>query len=123
MQQAVTVTGYHAHVYFDENRKTRASWLREAVQQRFDVSVGRWRDQAYGPHPCGAYQLAFDAAQFGELVPWLMLNRGELDILVHPLSGDDVEDHSDFAMWLGQPLDLDIAYLRERGQRRDGGGN
>ncbi len=43
-------------------------------------------------------------------MPWLMLNRDGLDVLVHPLSGDSVADHTRFAMWLGhaQPLRLDV---------------
>ena len=38
------------------------------------------------------------------------LNRGDLTILVHPNTGQDLEDHRDRANWLGQqvPLVLDI---------------
>ena len=50
-----------------------------------------WREQAYGPHPVGAYQIAFAPALFGQIVPWLMLNREGLSVLLHPLTGDDVE--------------------------------
>ena len=48
------------------------------------------------------YQVAFAVAEFPRLVPWLMLNRDGLDVLVHPLSGDSLADHTRFAMWLGQ---------------------
>ncbi|MCS3806486.1 DOPA 4,5-dioxygenase [Chromobacterium alkanivorans] len=115
MQQVIEVTGYHAHVYYDAAQQPAARRLREAVAQRFEVELGRWREQAYGPHPVGAYQIAFAPALFGQIVPWLMLNREGLSVLLHPLSGDDVEDHSDFAMWLGAPLELNMDFLRQHG--------
>jgi hypothetical protein len=52
------------------------------------------------------YQVAFAPAVFAELVPWLMLNRGPLDLLIHPETGDDLADHRDHAMWLGEKLPL-----------------
>ncbi len=42
-----------------------------------------------------------------------MLNRAGLDILVHPLTEDAVEDHSSYAMWLGNPVALKM-YTRPR---------
>ena len=41
-----------------------------------------------------------------------MLNRGGLDVLVHPETGDDVADHGDFALWLGQVQPIDFDALR-----------
>jgi aromatic ring-cleaving dioxygenase len=58
------------------------------------------------------YQVAFVSSEFPRLVPWLMLNRDGLDVLVHPQSGDSVADHTRFAMWLGQPLPLRLDVLR-----------
>lgn len=45
------------------------------------------------------------------IVPWLMVNRKGLTILVHPETGDDVPDHRDFPLWLGAVLPLNIEYL------------
>ena len=45
-----------------------------------------------------------------------MLNRDGLDILVHPLTGDSLADHTGFALWLGAPLPLRLDVLR-RGPR------
>jgi DOPA 4,5-dioxygenase len=52
------------------------------------------------------YQVAFAPETFAELMPWLALNREDLSILVHPETGDDLADHSDHAMWLGDSLTL-----------------
>lgn len=60
------------------------------------------------------YQVAFLPHQFGEVVPWLMLNREGLDILVHPETGDDVKDHTDNSLWLGEKLQLNIEFLERQ---------
>lgn len=40
-----------------------------------------------------------------------MLNRAGLDVLVHPLTTDAVEDHSGYAVWLGNPVALKLHTL------------
>jgi DOPA 4,5-dioxygenase len=104
------ITGYHAHVYYDETTRAEAAALREAADNNFKVVLGRWRDMPVGPHPQAMYQIAFGVEEFPRLVPWLMLNRGNLAVLVHPLTDDEYEDHRHHALWLGAmlPLKLDI---------------
>lgn len=77
------------------------------------MQLGRWHDRPVGPHPTAMYQVAFAVEEFPRLVPWLMLNRRDLSVLVHPLTGDDVADHSAHALWLGPPLPLRLEALRE----------
>ena len=57
-------------------------------------------------------QIIFTAAEFQNVVPWLMLNRQGLDILIHPLTDDSVDDHSRYALWLGTPVSLKLETLR-----------
>lgn len=112
MNSPEALKGYHAHVYYrNDDERAVAADLREAVEGKFKVAMGRWRDEPVGPHPLPMYQIAFSTQTFNDLIPWLMLNRNELTILIHPLSGDDVADHRDFPFWMGQTLDLDIAFL------------
>lgn len=110
------ITGYHAHVYYDVGTRGLAGELREALGQCFSVCLGRWHDEPVGPHPVSMYQVAFEAAEFPRIVPWLMLNRAGLSILVHPLTGDDYEDHARFALWLGAPQRLRLETLRRGGE-------
>jgi aromatic ring-cleaving dioxygenase len=109
---AARIEGYHAHVYYDPATRPAAERLREAMGSLFPVQLGRWHDNPVGPHPSSMYQVAFAVAEFPRLVPWLMLNRGELSILVHPLTGDDYEDHAQFALWLGTKQSLRLEVLR-----------
>lgn len=108
-----SIEGYHAHVYYTAESKPAAASLREAVEARFDIAMGRWRDFPVGPHPQSSYQIAFKAEQLGELLPFLILNRGELDVFLHPLTGDDLADHRDYATWLGNQHELKLSALRK----------
>ena len=102
------IPSYHAHVYYDDASRTTAAWLRQAIAERFEVRLGRWRDEPVGPHPEPMYQVAFDAPLFADIVPWLMLNRRGLTVFVHPETGDALADHRDHAVWMGRMLPLNL---------------
>lgn len=109
---AAGIEGYHAHVYYDPSTRGAAERLRQAIGERFATRLGRWHDEPVGPHPIAMYQVAFAVDELPRLLPWLMLNRGELSVLVHPLTGDDYADHALFALWLGAPQPLRLETLR-----------
>jgi aromatic ring-cleaving dioxygenase len=115
MQALDAVHSYHAHIYYDPAR-TRgvAEALRARIDERFRVQLGRWHDVPVGPHTAAMYQLAFGTELFASLVPWLMLNRDGLDVLVHPNTLAPRDDHLQHALWLGQvlPLREDVLPLR-----------
>jgi hypothetical protein len=47
-------------------------------------------------------------AQFPEVVAWLALNHGALDVFVHPNTSDELRDHRDSAIWIGKSYRLDL---------------
>jgi DOPA 4,5-dioxygenase len=110
-QPVAQITGYHAHVYYDAATKAAAAELRAAIEQRFEVTMGRWHDAPVGPHPCGSYQIAFAPELFGEVVPWLALSRRGFTVFVHPDTGDPLTDHSAHVIWLGDSRKLDLSAL------------
>jgi len=112
VQDIDSITGYHAHVYYDAGSKAAAAELRDAIEARFDVRLGRWHDRPVGPHPSWSYQVAFAPALFAEIVPWLALNRGDLTIFLHPETGNVVPDHRDHALWLGDKAELNLDALK-----------
>ena len=87
--------------------------MRDAIAEQFEVELGRWRDEPVGPHPKSMYQVKFAPELFGRIVPWLMLNHQDLDVLIHPSTDDDVGDHTHRALWLGEKLALNIDFLRQ----------
>jgi DOPA 4,5-dioxygenase len=103
---------YHAHVYYDPaSSRERAARLRERVALAFpEATLGRWHDELVGPHLRSMYQIAFPRALLASFLPWLMLNRDGLTVLLHPGTGNAYADHTDHAAWLGGtlPLRLDV---------------
>jgi len=112
--EVARIEGYHAHIYYEPATRGIAERLRQAIGERFAARLGRWHDAPVGPHPTSMYQVAFAVEELPTLVPWLMLNRDGLSVLVHPVTGDDYEDHARFALWLGTPLPLRLEMLRQR---------
>lgn len=104
---------YHAHIYYDGQSRERAAALREKIAAAFpEAVIGRWHDEPVGPHPQSMYQVAFPGATFAAFMPWLMLNRDGLTILVHPGTGNGYADHTKHAAWLGGILPLRLDVLR-----------
>ena len=101
---------YHAHIYFDASTLAQAQALRQEAGEKFNVQLGRVHEKEVGPHPRWSSQIAFDAAEFDRVVPWLEASRGGLDVFVHGLSGNDLDDHTKHAYWLGNewPLKLEM---------------
>jgi len=58
------------------------------------------------------YQAVSAPAEFGRVVPWLMLHREGLSVLVHPSTGDGHGDHLVRSLWLGEKLKLNEGVLK-----------
>jgi DOPA 4,5-dioxygenase len=110
--ESVANLGYHAHIYYG-SASTRAVAERvcAALSGKFPVEVEGFRDTPRGPHPIPNVLVVFEPDLFAEVVPYLMLNRDGLDVLVHPLTKNAVEDHSSYAIWLGSPVELKLHTL------------
>jgi len=106
-----TITGYHAHVYFDAATRDQARRLCEEAGQTFALVVGRMHDGPVGPHPRGSCQLSIATDQFASVLPWLVLNRDGLTVFAHAQTGDALKDHTDHVIWLGASEKLDLAAL------------
>ena len=80
------IDSWHAHVYFDASSRDAALALREtiAAEMAGRADLGRFHERPVGPHPMWSYQLAFAPARFAEVVGWLTLNHGGLDVFIHP---------------------------------------
>jgi DOPA 4,5-dioxygenase len=111
--EPTAIASWHAHVYFDAASRAAAWALREAVIARFgdSVEMGRFHERPVGPHPMWSYQIAFAQGRFAEVMAWLTLNHGDLDVFAHPNTGDELGDHRDRALWLGRSYALDLAAL------------
>lgn len=67
-----------------------------------------WR-AGYGfAHPFLVPDFAFyvPTSRFTDTVPWMLRNREQYDVLVHPNSGCLRQDHTDHALWMGNKMQL-----------------
>jgi DOPA 4,5-dioxygenase len=106
------ITHYHAHIYYDPaTTRDRAARLREKISATFPTAiVGRWHDALVGPHLRSMYQVVISQAMLASFLPWLMLNRDGLTVLLHPETDNSYLDHTAHAVWMGEvlPVRLDV---------------
>jgi len=107
-----TIKGYHAHIYYDPARTRSAAEKVRAGLAQFNVQLGSWHDGPVGPHLDAMYQALFSQDEFAKVVPWLMLNREGLSVLIHPSTGEAYGDHMERSLWLGERLKLNEEVLR-----------
>jgi aromatic ring-cleaving dioxygenase len=111
---------YHAHIYFDPDERTEASQLhRRLSESRLGgklLFVGELRDQPVGPHPKAQFELHFREDALPQVVA--AIKETGLNALVHPLTDDDLADHTSLGQWLGEPLPLDLSVLDPPGMNK-----
>lgn len=111
---AASVHGWHAHVYYDAASRAEAAAVRDGLAAHFPAArLGRWHDAPIGPHTRAMFQVAFAPDLLPTLLPWLMLNRRGLAVLLHPETGHELADHTRHAAWLGEVLPLHTDVLKD----------
>jgi len=101
---------YHAHIYYSDDERGRAERLREDFQDNADILfVGRMTDRGVGPHPIPQYEIHFAERSRADVIEAIAASG--LRALVHPLTDDDLADHTTLAHWIGEPLQLDVTTL------------
>ena len=99
---------YHALVYFEEETILFATELCKKSGDLFGLKVGRIHKQAIGPHPKWSCQITFTSKDFELFIPWLENNREGLTVLIHAVTGDNLQDHTEYAYWLGNEVNLNL---------------
>ena len=114
---------YHAHIYNPlDNRATaeslhqRLSKIKESSEIPQLLYVGQLRDRKVGPHPIPQFEIHFTQDALPSMLP--ILEASGLTALVHPLTDDDVADHTTLAKWIGEPLELDLTTLDRPGMNQ-----
>ena len=114
---------FHAHVYYAAGERAAAEalrarflgWTEGPAPTRLDY-VGALADGPIGPHPQPQFELHFAAPARAAVVEAIAASG--LTALVHPLSDDDLADHTTNAEWIGEPLVLDLTALDPPGENR-----
>ncbi|KAH6695880.1 dopa 4,5-dioxygenase [Leptodontidium sp. MPI-SDFR-AT-0119] len=115
---------WHFHIYFliqSPIETAAALALRDAVLRlRRDgafVAVPLHRVNTYpiGPHPAGSYEIWVPDSSFSDVYFYLASNRGDLSVLIHPLTSNQRRDHDARAGWLGKPWPIYLDSLPRDG--------
>ncbi|KAM5542763.1 hypothetical protein V8D89_003724 [Ganoderma adspersum] len=111
---------WHFHIYFHQRNADEhhaALELRDAVLRlRRDgafvaVPLFRVNTDPIGPHPVGSYEIWCPSESFVSVYSYLALNRGDLSVLIHPLTREERKDHEVRNAWLGPAFPLDLTTL------------
>jgi len=114
---------YHAHIYYDLRDRAAAERLHGKLATakgvgdlRSVVFVGEMRDKSVGPHPKPQFEVHFREDALPGVLP--LIKGSGLTALVHPLTQDDLADHTSLALWIGEPLPLDHSVLDPPGMNQ-----
>ena len=115
---------WHAHIYYDKDSTwSIAEGLHRQLQDMLTrgtcdglVLVGHMYDTGVGPHPKPQFEIQF----YEFAVPRIteILAATGLTTLIHPLTLDDLADHTTLAHWLGEPIPLDVTVLDPPGHNQ-----
>ncbi len=96
---------FHAHVYFGLNNLAKADALRKKIRkERQDVvAVFELVKRLVGPHKMPMFEIHFKDDSDG-IIDWLDKERGDMSVLIHPVSNEHLLDHTERAIWLGREL-------------------
>jgi aromatic ring-cleaving dioxygenase len=101
---------FHAHVYYSSEERPAAERLRETFAGQPGVLfIGQMTDRGVGPHPIPQYEVHFREVSRPSVVA--TIEASGLRALVHPLTNDDLADHTTLGQWIGEPVDLDLGVL------------
>src|SRR4051812_1070301 len=96
---------YHAHIYYAAEERAAAEALRDEFVRKLEILfVGRMMDHPVGPHPSPQFEIHFLENALSNVVR--AIEASGLRALVHPLTDDDLADHTSLARWIGEPLAL-----------------
>ena len=114
---------WHGHVYYSARQRPVAQALRHRFtgQSRSGsephiIFVGRMMDEGVGPHPIPQFEVHFRERSLQAVIA--QVEAAGLRALVHPLTDDDLADHTTLGRWIGEPLDLDLTVLDPPGHNQ-----
>ena len=112
---------FHAHIYYAPAERPAAAALRQELLGLSGAGgpvlfVGALTDRPAGPHPIPQFEVHFRAPQRAAICA--VIGASGLRALVHPLTDDDLADHTALGQWLGDPVALDLSVLDPPGHNQ-----
>lgn len=104
---------YHGHFYFETNTLSSAEIIRQKMLLDLPqiIRVFHLLAKVVGPHPLPMFEFHFRGSDYETVKNWLVKNHGNHSVLIHPLSGDEIADHTTYAEFIGPVLPLNVQFL------------
>ena len=113
---SLDVEPWHAHIYARPGEQLAT----EALRARFAKAlvsdeipglrfVGHLALEPVGPHPLPQFEIHFIGAARAHVRA--IVEQTGLVCLIHPLTDDDLADHTSLAIWIGEALTLEVSVL------------
>jgi DOPA 4,5-dioxygenase len=103
---------YDIHTYWRNNKEREEALKIKQLLIDNNVQTFSLVDVPIGPHPLPMFEAQVSAENLPAIEALLVANRVNCSILVHEKTGDHVYDHTKGARFLGEPLELNIEFLR-----------
>jgi aromatic ring-cleaving dioxygenase len=114
---------YHAHIYYVAETRDTAEAVRSRLLDSMAAGdiprllfVGQLKDGKAGPHPIPQFEIHYTKQALPAILQ--VIEESGLTALVHPLTDDDLADHTTLAHWIGTPIELDLSTLDPPGHNQ-----
>jgi aromatic ring-cleaving dioxygenase len=114
---------YHAHIYYTVETRRQAEAVRLRLGQLMAsgeipqlLFIGQLKDHKAGPHPIPQFEFHYTKQALATILR--LIEDSGLTALVHPLTDDDLADHTSLAHWIGTPIELDLTTLDPPGKNQ-----
>lgn len=104
---------FHAHIYFDLNEMSLAQELNTKITDELSylTRFQQFYVQPIGPHPKAMIEFHFGEPDLAMMKIWLEKNRRSFSVLIHEDTQNDVRDHLENILWLGERLEINFDFF------------
>ena len=103
---------YDIHIYWRNNDERNEALALQKVLIENSVQTFPFVEKPIGPHPYPMFESHVSNQTLPVIESLLVASRKNCSILIHEKTGDHVYDHTKGARFLGEPLELNIEFLR-----------
>ena len=103
---------YDIHIYWRNNDERDEALALQRVLIANSVQTFPFVEKPIGPHLYPMFESHVTTQTLSAIEALLVVNRKSCSILIHKKTGDHIYDHTKGARFLGEPLELNIEFLR-----------
>jgi DOPA 4,5-dioxygenase len=103
---------YDIHIYWRNTDERNEALVLQKVLIENKVQTFPFVEKPIGPHPYPMFESHVTNQTLPAIELLLAANRKSCSILIHEKTDDHVYDHTKGARFLGEPLELNIEFLK-----------